>query len=244
MLKTLAEFRVLALCCASQERAVSVAAGVAPYTSPPAHYETFKLGNHIRTRGPFDLLYLSLHGYETLPYLHGDRGIPAVAVADFQELDLSQTVVFAASCHFTQTPFVPAILACKPRLLIGGPGRNYTRPHTLVGANLLGYLLRIALQLNTGGVHPLPPPIALSIAKAGLHVRTSLLKQRLKKLSNSPRHCRTPDSAGDCSEAADCCDDTDDRREQTRLRLAEDIHANIDALTFHTIQRKETHAPT
>lgn len=213
-MKTLAEFRVLALCCASQERAVSVAAGVAPFTSPPAHHETFKLGNHIRTRGPFDLLYLSLHGYETLPYLHGDRGTPAVAVADFQNLDLSQTVVFAASCHFTQTPFAPAILACNPRLLIGGPGRNYTRPQTLVGANLLGYLLRIVLQLNTGGVHPLPPTIALSIAKAGLHVRTNILKQRQKR--------------------------TDDH--DTRLRLAEDIHANLDALNFHAVQRKETHA--
>jgi hypothetical protein len=201
--------KTLALCCASQERAVSIAAGVAPYTSPPAHHETFKLGNYIRQHGPFDLLYLSLHGYETLPYLHGERGIPAVAVADFQNLDLSQTVVFAASCHFTHTPFAPAILACNPRLLIGGPGRNYTRPHTLVGANLLGYLLRLALQLRQ------PPTIALSIAKAGLHVRTLNLKQRQKRADNH----------------------------DTRLRLAEDIHANIDALAFHAVHRRETYAP-
>ena len=203
-------FRVLALCCASQQRAVAIATGAEPYISPPASYDTFKLGEQLRTRGPFDLLYLSLHGYPDVPYLIGDQGLPAVSTADFQGIDLSNTVVFSASCHFTETPFVSAILACNPKLLIGGPGRNYTRSLSIVGANLLGHLFRRALQ------HNYPAHLAFLIAKSALNIRTYRLKKRKDQLP-PPDH-------------------SDDRTYNLHLKLAEDIYANLDALKFHPIQ--------
>lgn len=157
---------VFAFCAQSQRWAVAQAAGVEPLTCPPmtlAHFHPGILANR-------DLLYFGLHGIEDQPFWYGNDFTTAMDVNAFDGLDLSDTVVFVAGCHFTHTPFLDAIQACNPRFVVGGEGPNYTRGHSLVGPHLLGYLF--VRSLNCG----LTPRSALALAKAGLRVRTRRVK--------------------------------------------------------------------
>ena len=146
---------VFAYCCASQRSAVSKAAGVEPLTSPPMHFEAFDA----RLLENRDLLYFALHGLPDQPYWYGDDYLTALSVDTFHGLNLRQCTVFVANCHFTASPFLPAIRACRPRAIIAGSGENYARSASLVGPHLLGYYLRVGLQAG------LPPTLSLAAAK-------------------------------------------------------------------------------
>ena len=97
--------------------------------------------------------------------------VTAMHISAFDDLDLSDTIVFVAGCHFSTGPFLEAIQARNPKFVVGGEGDNYTRGHTLVGAHLLGYLF--TRSLNCG----LTPHSSLALAKAGLRVRTRKIKR-------------------------------------------------------------------
>jgi len=192
-------FPTFAFCPPSQRWAVRHAAGVEPLTCPPYHYAPSPPppspprlrdsgeGNALPSaRGevlPFDpallrhqsLLYFSLHGIPDQPYWYGDNHTTAMSVDAFRNLDLSETVVFVANCHLPDTPFLAAILACNPLFLAGGKGENFTRGHSLVGAHLLGYLFRLALQLR------IPPAHALAMAKYTLTTRTDALREETRR---------------------------------------------------------------
>jgi hypothetical protein len=162
--------RTFAYTTPSQRWAVTRAAGVDPLTSPPITTDDFST----RLLTHHDLLYFSLHGLPNQPTWYGDHNTPALSTHAFtgpdgEPLDLSRAIVFVATCYFTDSPFLPAILACRPRALIAGTGPNYARGETLTGAHLLGYYLRQALDLH------LPPAFALATAKR----RITLLNTRL-----------------------------------------------------------------
>jgi len=193
-------FPTFAYCSPSQCWAVSHAAGVDPLTCPPYHYapppsppppppspQLLSAGGEGRGGGQlFDsallrhrkLLYFSLHGIPGQPYWYGANHTTAMSTAAFHDLDLSDTIVFVANCHLPQTPFLQAILDCNPLYLVGGQGVNFTRGHSLVGAHLLGYLFRLALELR------IPPAQALAMAKYTLTARTGALQEDAKRLKN------------------------------------------------------------
>lgn len=198
--------KTFAYCSASQRAAVARASRVEPLTSPPMHIEQFS-PDLLCGR---DLLYFSLHGLPDQPYWYGDDYLTAMSTEAFLHLDLSQTVVFVASCHFTAGPFLPAIRDCTPRAIIAGAGENYTRGESLVGANLLGYFLTRALAAH------LPPRLALATARYRLYLHNHRLRYQLP--SPPGRGERRPESA---------------RGEGTRL--AQDLAANQDALHFEVI---------
>ncbi len=122
-----------------------------------------------------DLLYFALHGLPDQPYWYGDDYLTALSVDAFHGLNLRQCTVFVANCHFTASPFLPAIQACRPRAIIAGSGENYARSASLVGPHLLGYYLRLAPTSRP------PAPLALAAAKFRLQVTTNRLKNRTDK---------------------------------------------------------------
>ena len=182
-----------AYCTPSQRWAVLHAAGVDPLTSPPYHYSpepaTLSPPSARPREGgaggglPFDpgnlrhrhLLYFSLHGIPNQPFWYGADHITAMSISAFQGLDLSNTIVFVTNCHLPNTPFLDAILECKPRFLVGGQGVNFTRGHSIVGAHLLGYLFRLAIELRIAPAH------ALAMAKFTLTTRTDYMQERAKR---------------------------------------------------------------
>jgi hypothetical protein len=121
-----------------------------------------------------DLLYFSLHGRTRDVHWFGDDDEIALHVDAFQGLDLSRTVVFVANCYLPTSPFLGAILACGPRLLVAGEGQNFTRTGDLIGANLLGYYIRRAVQLG------LPPRQAYTLALARLKTKCRTLSRKAR----------------------------------------------------------------
>jgi hypothetical protein len=164
---TLGHLNTFAYCLASQCQAVARASGATPLTSPPMVASAFPR----RLLEGRDLLYLALHGMPGQPYFYGDTFETALSVTAIEGLDLSATVVFCTSCHFTESPWLPAFLACNPRMLIGGDGPNYARNVTPVGAHLLGHHLRRALAAG------LKPEWAFAYAQ-----------HRLRRAVSNPTH--------------------------------------------------------
>jgi len=217
---------VYALCPASQRWAVAQAAGVAPLTSPPLRLGTRQAaGLDPGLLEGRDLLYLALHGLPGEPYWYGDGAMTALSTAAFRgahdgrPLALRNTVVFVASCHFTEGPFFAALLACRPRALIAGSGENYARSLSLVGPHLLGYYLRRALEAG------LLPRLALEVAKARLRGAT----RRLQSASDGADRGHPADRAGQGKAFPR------PRPGGAAARLAEDIAANRDALRFEVL---------
>ena len=208
----------LAFCTASQRWAVARAAGAEPLTAPPMTLESFCAGDSARSASVLlvgrDLLYFALHGIEGEPYWYGDDYITALSTDAFVSLDLSHTVVFVACCHFTNSPFLPAILACRPKALIAGAGKNFTRTQSLVGAHLLGYHLRRALAIG------LQPHDALYHAKRHLELDNKRLKSRLRSCPHRP--VPSPTRGGGKVGKGDNPD-------------LEDLAANSDALNFEVL---------
>jgi hypothetical protein len=123
------------------------------------------------------MLFIALHGIPGQEYLYGDNYATGPHVSAFYNLDLSRTVVFAASCYFARTPFLQAVLDCNPRALIAGEGYNYARNQTLVGAYLLGFYVRTILEHTPGA----DPCWLLTSAKIMLQSHTALLRKGSRK---------------------------------------------------------------
>ena len=151
----LRRINTFAYCLASQRQAVARAAGTTPLTAPPMTGASFSQ-RLLRHR---DLIYLALHGMPGQPYLYGDAFETALGIDVLEGLDLSSAVVFVTACHFTETPWLPALLDCNPRLLIAGDGPNFARNVTPVGAHLLGHHLRRGLEAA------MPPSWAFAFAQ-------------------------------------------------------------------------------
>lgn len=163
---------IVALACASQKLAVTRAAGIEPLLSPPLTLATFDPGVLSCLQESTALLYVALHGMPGQPYLYGDDLVTALHVDAFRDLDLSACVVFASSCHFPDTPFLKALLHCRPRMLVAGHGQNYARNTSLVGVHRLGYYLRQGLQAG------IPPGLAFAAARQRLRYHLRTLKTR------------------------------------------------------------------
>jgi hypothetical protein len=163
-----------AYACFSHRWATSRAAGIDPLTCPPASLDTFDPG----LLAGHDFLYFALHGLPAQPYWYGDHWETAIGAEHFQDLNLKDTVVFTTACYFDdESPMFEALRACKPRMLVGGGGENLTRRQSLIGAHLLGYILRTTLET---GLNPIN---AFSLAKQTLKLRNLAI----------PKHTRAKD---------------------------------------------------
>lgn len=153
--------RVFAYCAASFEKSVRRAAGVPPLLSPPCGLTAFN--PHVLEG--YDLLYFKLHGLPGQPYWYGDHWLTALSADQVSQADLSGAVVFVANCYLPESPLLQALLDAGAKAVVGGPGQNYGRPHSVDGADLLGLYFRYCLQLK------LPTKVALTFAKHRLRLK-------------------------------------------------------------------------
>lgn len=139
--------RVLAYCAASFRGATERAAGVAALTCPPLSATNFPL----ERLSDCDLFYVDLHGGPGEAAWRGDGGIVALTAEQVRRVDLSGCVVFAANCYLgdANSPMLDALLDAGARYVIGGAGENWAaRSQVRYGAHLLGYWVRVALDLG------------------------------------------------------------------------------------------------
>lgn len=165
---------VFAYCGRGQRLAVQKAAGVKPLTCPPINVSNFN-SDWLHPEKPYKLLYFSLHGLPEQPYWYGENWETAISAQHFEGIDLTQTVIFAANCYFEGSAMEKALLACNPRAIIGGSGRNWTRTVRLIGANLLGWYFR-RLFLCGLGVNQ-----SLHLAKLGVKGNNAKIKNKVIK---------------------------------------------------------------
>ncbi len=152
------------------------AAGVRPLLSPPVTAATFAPSQ----LAGYDFIYFKLHGLLRESYWYGDNWQTALTVRQIADADLSSAVVFVANCFLWEpgpdptekAPMLRALLEAGARAVVGGPGENYARKQTVMGADRLGRDFRITLALG------LAPSIAFKLA----HKRYSLqAKHKLKR---------------------------------------------------------------
>ncbi len=175
--------RVLAYCAAQFQESTRRAAGVKPLTCPPFSGVDLAM-LLLDSNRPVDLLYLAVHGKPGSWMLYGDEEQPALSISSVKMLKvakqppLSHVVVFASTCYFPQTPFLRAFLA-GGAVVIAGDGQNFTPPHELAGASLLGLWVRRGLEWG------LSPEWALQLAK--VRVRSHLVQQwAISRIQASP----------------------------------------------------------
>jgi len=150
--------KTFAYCSRSFAQSVRQSAGVAPFTSPPLHKDSFLPA----TIEGYRLLYFKLHGIKYEPYWYGDNWLTALSADTIHVADLRGAVVFAANCHLPESPMLDALLAAGARAVVAGGGRNFAGVTAMRGADILGYYFRLMLQLH------IPPKPALSMAKYAL----------------------------------------------------------------------------
>jgi len=159
--------RVFAYCDRSFAQGMRRVAGVKPVTCPPMTAETFE-PHWLEDR---ELILIDLHGEpgEAAWYAIDDAGsvprcIDALRAEQIRQADLGNAIVFAASCYLADedSPMLDALLDAGARYVIAAPGENYAGRRRLMGASLLGYIFRLALER---GRHPLK---ALAVAKRWL----------------------------------------------------------------------------
>lgn len=94
--------------------------------------------------GPWDLIYLDLHGQPGDAAWYGDDHIVALTEAQVRGVDLGGAVVFAVSCYLADddSPMMDALLDAGARYVIGGTGPNYGGKSVIIGAPLLGLRFR------------------------------------------------------------------------------------------------------
>jgi hypothetical protein len=168
---------VFAYCAQSFEATARRAAGVVPITSPPVTAYSFEPA-WLKGR---DLIYFDLHGEPGESVWWGDAletpwrdRTPALTADVLMQSELTGAVVFATNCYLADddSPMLDALLDAGASFVIGGDGLNFAgTSRTLVGGDLLGYYLRLALDR---GHQPL---VALAIAKRG--VRFSMAARRV-----------------------------------------------------------------
>ncbi len=156
--------RVLAYCAAQFQESTRRAAGVKPLTCPPFSGVDLALTLHGQVE-PVDLLYLAVHGKPGSWMLYGDEERPALSINTAKRFPLPP-VVFASTCYFPQTPFLKVFLSAGA-VVIAGEGQNFTPPHELAGASLLGLWVRRGLAWG------LSPERALQLAKLRVCMQTT-----------------------------------------------------------------------
>ncbi len=157
--------RVLAYCAQSFEHSVKRAAGVKPLLSPPVTMDTF---NPTWLEG-YNLVYVKLHGLPNQPFWYGaistEISCTALSADQVRQANLTDTIVFVANCYLPESPMLQALLDAGAKAVIGGPGQNYGRPHSVDGADLLGLFFRYFLTWG------LPTSTALRAAKLRLRYK-------------------------------------------------------------------------
>jgi hypothetical protein len=154
--------RTFAYCCLSFSDSARRAAGVRPVTCPPTSDATITQQWH----GPYDLVYLDLHGRKGATRWYGDGGTVALRADQVRELDLHGAVIFAVNCYLgdDDSPMLDALLDAGATYVIGGAGRNWAGRRTVMGAARLGKLFRHALAAG------IPVLRGLAVAKSVLGV--------------------------------------------------------------------------
>jgi hypothetical protein len=155
--------RVFAYCAKSFVRTARRAAGVEPITCPPTRTATFLPqwleGNRF--------IYLDLHGQPHQGQWYGDDGYVAMTAEQVQQASLEGSVVFAVNCYLANegSPMLDALLDAGAEYVIGGWGPNYGGQRGMIGANALGWWVRLGMQAG------LKPLTALAGAKRLLRAR-------------------------------------------------------------------------
>lgn len=151
--------RTWAYCCKTFAESARRAAGVEPVTCPPtSEASVLDLWD-----GPYDFIYLDLHGRPGDTQWYGDERIVALTAEQVRGLDLQGAVVFAVNCYLgdDDSPMLEALLDAGAAYVVGGSGENYGGARRLMGAAALGMYFRSALR----GFDPLR---ALTLAKTVL----------------------------------------------------------------------------
>lgn len=148
-----------AYCDVNFLHSVRQASGVTPITSPPFHVDTIR---PTWFQG-YDFIYFKLHGLPSEPRWYGHNWITAIEARQIKYLDLTSTVVFVANCFLWhedkassprhQAPMLYALLDAGAAAVVGGPGINYAKPHSVYGADILGQAFR---QFCALGLMPTP----------------------------------------------------------------------------------------
>lgn len=170
---------VLSYCCASFRGATHLASGVRPLVCPPVTWYTFPVGSLAGQ----DLIYLDLHGRPGDAQWYGDNDVVALNEHQVRRMDLSGVTVFAVNCYLgdTDSPMLDALLDAGARAVIGGSGENFAGENRLLGASLLGYWFRRAMEWHR------PPEVALTVAKRALWLT--------RLWARSPAHRQATDDA-------------------------------------------------
>ncbi len=159
------------------------AAGVRPLLSPPVTAATFAPG-HLTG---YDFLYFKLHRLLKEPYWYGDNWTTALTAAQLADADLNGAVVFVANCFLWDpdldpletAPMLQALLTAGARAIVGGPGQNYARKQTVMGADQLGLTFRKTLRLGFA------PHTAFKLALAHYSIQARHKLKRPDKLTKN-----------------------------------------------------------
>lgn len=144
--------RTFAYCAKTFAPAMARVAGVTPVTCPPWTVFTFR-PQWLQGQG---LIYFDLHGLPGLDHWFEEVPSPmlkipsrtmAITAEQIRSADLGGAVVFCLSCYLEPgSPMLEALLGANASYVIGGEGLNYGGTSQLMGADLLGYWFRIALE--------------------------------------------------------------------------------------------------
>ena len=186
--------RIWAYCCASFAPSARKAAGVDPVTCPPitvddvlAHWD-----------GPYDFVYIDLHGRPGDVQWYGDERIPALTADQVRGMDFEGAIVFAVNCYLgdDDSPMLDALLDAGASYVIGGAGENFGGARHLMGAPLLAMYFRRALRgsldvlralslaktvLRWGGLWPVPGGLGSQAVADALEFRAFVRKSNLKQ---------------------------------------------------------------
>jgi hypothetical protein len=133
----------LAYCAESFKESVRKASGTDPITCPPIDQHSFLPTAFMEA----DFIYIKLHGLPDQPFWYGDNMITALSAYDLEGLELKDKVMYVANCWFANTPMMSAAKATKATV-IGGAGLNFGGSSNLIGTDVLGLWLRLALQIG------------------------------------------------------------------------------------------------
>jgi hypothetical protein len=137
--------RVIAYCMRSVAPVVHRASGTFPITCPPFDVRTFDP----KVFEWADFIWIGLHGVSDRPdYLYGDEivskpfpiRLEALRVEGIADLNLTDKLVYAATCYMPSTNFPEAFRAAGATV-VGGEGKNYGSHKRIVGVDKLGRAL-------------------------------------------------------------------------------------------------------
>lgn len=158
--------QVFAYCAKTFAPAMAKVAGTVPVTCPPWSTTSFMLEWLVG----HDLIFFDLHGLPgldhwfeqvTSPMLGLPNRIVALTAAQIRQADLGGAGVFCLNCYLAGqgSPMLEALLDAGAGYVVGGEGLNWGGTKRLMGADVLGYWFRLALERGR------EPARALELAK-------------------------------------------------------------------------------